>query len=231
MQNCKCFDAGRGTKNLHSAFCILHFPEKCALTKIRTYGLIPPVRSVSTRRDRSRQAGDDPPAMSYAPQSVGVAHFHDDFSTDGSRVFNAKSQRREGAKSFFLLGVSAPSRLCVKRPVESRPAVVQYSLVAAGRFTPFASFHGKSTQAIIHQQLTSQRQPWPIRLNCAKSSLIVLFLCPTSASVCFHPQFSSSGLRLAALCPFRPIPLHRAIPCLPANSLSGPFPMKVTEGH
>jgi hypothetical protein len=53
----------------------------------------------------------------FALQSGKVAQFREDPNTDDGRIFNAKSQRREGAKSFFLLGVSAPSRLCVKRPL------------------------------------------------------------------------------------------------------------------
>jgi hypothetical protein len=52
-----------------------------------------------------------------ALQSDKAPQFREVSNTVDGRIFNAKSQRREGAKSFFLLGVSAPSRLCVKRPL------------------------------------------------------------------------------------------------------------------
>jgi hypothetical protein len=39
----------------------------------------------------------------FAPESVRVAHFREDFTT---RIFNAKAQGPKGAKSFFRLGVS-----------------------------------------------------------------------------------------------------------------------------
>jgi hypothetical protein len=52
-----------------------------------------------------------------ALQSDKVPQFREDSNTYYGRIFNAKSQRREGAKSFFPLGGSAASRLCVKRPL------------------------------------------------------------------------------------------------------------------
>jgi hypothetical protein len=49
-------------------------------------------------------------------QCVRVAHFREVPTTDDDRIFNAKAQRREGAKSFFHLGVLASLRLCVEMP-------------------------------------------------------------------------------------------------------------------
>ena len=42
-----------------------------------------------------------------ALQSDKAPQFREDSKTDDGRIINAKSQRSEGAKSFFLLGVSA----------------------------------------------------------------------------------------------------------------------------
>ena len=41
-------------------------------------------------------------------QSFRVAHFCEEFTTGDSRIFNAKAQRRDGAKSSFGLGVLVP---------------------------------------------------------------------------------------------------------------------------
>jgi hypothetical protein len=95
------------------------FPIRAIRTTVRRNNAIPR-RFLPQRNARnSKRRAYDVSSLHCNPalQSGKVAQFREDPNTDDGRIFNAKSQRREGAKSFFLLGVSAPSRLCVKRPL------------------------------------------------------------------------------------------------------------------
>jgi hypothetical protein len=67
-------------------------------------------------------------ASRLAPQCVRMSQLHEDFTTDGTGIFNAKAQGRKGAKNFVRFCLSAPLRLCVKTSilsVKSLKSVVQ----------------------------------------------------------------------------------------------------------
>jgi len=76
--------------------------------------------------DRERLAARKDAASRLLPQFVRFIQFERVLTTDGTGIFNAKAQSREGAKT---LCVSAPLRLCVEMSfisVKSVKSVVHF---------------------------------------------------------------------------------------------------------
>jgi hypothetical protein len=93
-----------------------------------------------------------------------------DLTRDGSGIFNAESQGREGAKSFLRLGVFASWRLGVKKSllsVKSAPSAVHFLWLRLRWALRFETFCGNSIQVPFHEQFTLQIGPFPIKVNQA----------------------------------------------------------------